>query len=715
MLRSLRFVILVCAGSAFAAGLPDAAVSRGQAAMAQLSLRFEANQGQYESGVRFAARAGGYSVYLRDSGASLAIGSERIDLRLVGSNPAARLEPGAAMKVRTNYMIGDRSQWHTGVTNYERVRYSGIYRGIDVVYYGGQSRLEYDFLLHAGADPSVIRMRFDGARNLSVTPSGEVAFDTDLGRMEQKLPAIYQQDAKGARHAVRGRFVLLAGNTIGVRVSGYDRGRDLVIDPTLVYSSYIGGAASDVINAERLDSKGLLYLCGTTDTSDLQPAGNSYLNSLQGITNSFIAIIDTTSAPSYNLTYLTYLGGSNIDVAKALQVDAQGDIYVTGTTTSTNFPLAGNSVETSGAATTVWAFVTELNPNTDPTDSLVYSTFLGGTQGDTSGNGIDLDAAGNIYVIGTTKASDFTVTDSAYAGVLYGPSDAFLCEINTNNPNLVYSTFLGGISDDDGRAIAVTPAGLVYFGASTISPDFPLAGSSYQPNLNGQEDMIIGVMDMTQSGVNSLVYCTYFGGSDNEELRALKFDNNGNLLLTGYTLSSDYPVTGDAMQATYAGGGDVVVSVVNPLGPKFLIYSTYLGGSDGEVAYDVSEDLTGSIYVTGYTLSSDFPVTSDAYQPGWAMGIEIFVSKIKPGTPGITGLQYSTYVGGASIYEGNAVVAGPDGRFYVAGWAGTGLLTIGNALQSGFGGGYDDGFLLIFQPDTPLQTTSTRVKPLHRR
>jgi hypothetical protein len=706
-------VFFVCAVSAFAASPPDSALLRGKAALAQLPLRFEANQGQYDAAVRYAARAAGYRVYLKDSGPELALGSERIAIRLLDANPAAPIQPLNAMDVRTNYMLGDRSRWHTGVANYSRVRYQDVYRGIDVVYYGSENRLEYDFLLEAGADPSLIRMRFDGARNLSVTPAGEVAFDTAGGRLEQKLPAIYQQDAKGARRTVQGRYVLVARNTVGVKVEGYDRRRKLVIDPTLVYTTYIGGGSSDQINAARLDAQGLLYLCGTTDTSDLQPVGNAYLDSLQGVTSIIVAIFDTTSAPSYNLVYLTYLGGTNIDIALAMQVDGQGDIFLTGTTTSTDFPLAGNSVQTTGAATDTAAFVAELN---FPNGTLVYSTFLGGTQGNTSGNGIDIDQNGNIYVIGTTLASDFPVTASAYAGVIYGPSDAFLSEININNPNLVYSTFLGGSLEDDGRSIAVTPAGLVYFGASTVSPDFPLAGYSYQDYLNGGEDMIIGVMDMTQSGTDSLVYCTYFGGSNNEELRQVRFDNNGNLMVTGYTLSTDYPVTGNAVQATYGGGGDAVISVVNPLGSPFLVYSTYLGGSDGEVAYDIGTDPIGNIYVTGYTMSSDFPVSADAYQPAWYEGIEIFVSEIQPGTPGPAGLLYSTYLGGASVYQGSAMTVGPDGRFYVSGWAGTGLPMIGNSYQGFFGGGYSDGFLLIFQPDTPLPQTNTHEKrPIVRR
>ena len=703
---SSRFVFFVCAASAFAAA-PDPVLQCGRQALAQLPLHFEANQGQFPSDVRFLARAGDYRVYLTDAGATLAAGSHRVDVRLENA-AAAAIEPAGALSARTDYFIGSRADWHTGIANYTRVRYRGVYRGIDVVYYGDGNRLEYDFVLQPGANPAAIRMRFDGARNLAVNGSGEVEFDTDAGRMQQKLPAIYQRDAAGAHREVHGRFVLLSANTVGVKVDGYDRRRELVIDPTLVYSSYIGGSQSDQVNAVRLTSNGLLYLTGTTATSDLQPAGNAFANNLVGIVNSFLIVLDTTK-PGYDLVYLTYFGGSNLDLATAMQIDNAGRAYITGTTTSTNFPLAGASVQSSGAATSVYAFVTVIDPNADsPTDSLYYSTFLGGTQGDTAGTAIDVDPAGRIYVSGTTKASDFPVTESAYAGVIFGPQDIFLVKIDVNSPDLLYSTFLGGQGDDFGGGIAVGSNGLVYFGANTVSPDFPLAGFSYQDHLNGPEDMIVGVMDMTKSGVASLVYCTYFGGSATEEMRGFKLDAANNILLTGYTLSSDYPITGDAAQATYAGAGDAIVAVLSPLASQFLVYSTYLGGSDGEVAYDVAADASGSLYVTGYTLSPDFPVSVDAYQRGWLNGIEIFVSKIKRGTPGPTALQYSTYLGGASIYQGSAIAVGADGRFYVAGWAGTGLPVVGNTLQSGFAGGYDDGFLVVFQPDTPSGGGHTR-------
>lgn len=668
-----------------------------------MPLRFEANQGQFSADVRYGAHAGGKSLLLTRQGAELSVpGAQTVGITLLKSNRNPTIEPLDPLAARTDYFVGRRDNWHTGVRSYNRVRYGNVYPGVDVVYYGNQGQLEYDFVLRPGADPRAIRVQFSGAGRVALTPEGDVSVETTDGRMVQKRPVIYQQDAKGARHEVAGRYVLLAKGVVGVRLDRYDAARTLVIDPVLAYATYMGGSKTDRINAVRLDSKGLLYVTGQTDTTgvansftgDLPATGNFFAGNNAGITDIFLAVVDTTgNSGNYGLLYFSYLGGSNIDIANALQVDNQGNVYLTGTTSSTDFPMVGNSIQTSGGATTFSAFVAEISPAISGTGGLVYSTYLGGTGGDTTGNGIDLDAAGNIYVIGTTKANDFPVTDSAYAGVIFGPQDAFLCEFNPGSSNLLYSTFLGGESDDWGIGIAVSPKGLVYFAVQTISAQFPLSFGSYQVNLKGAADPVVGVLDMTKSGNDSLVYDTYFGGSDNDEVRAIKLDVNGNLLVTGYTLSSDFPVTGDALQVKNNGNGDAFVSVVNPLNPsKFVIYSTYLGGSDGEVAYGIAGDAAGNIYVSGYTLSADFPITGDALQ-GWGGGIDLFIAKFKPG---VRSLTWSTYIGGATVNTVTDMVVGADGRAYVVGWSGGELPMALNPYQGSFGGGYSDGFILVF-------------------
>jgi Beta-propeller repeat len=396
------------------------------------------------------------------------------------------------------------------------------------------------------------------------------------------------------------------------------------------------------------------------------------------------------------MLYFTYIGGGGADIPLAMAVDSQENVYLTGTTDSTNFPMTVNAVQNTGAGSVVSAFVLELNPFGEAgAVSLVYSTFLGGTTGDTAGNGIAVDRNGLIYVIGSTKATDFPLTDSAYMAVTWGPQDAFLCKIDPNAGVLDYSTYLGGELADQGRAIALAPNGLVYFAVTTESTEFPMAGLAYNYNLTAPIGIVIGVMDMTQSGADSLVYSTYFGGSDIQEVRGIALDAAGRLLVTGYTLAKDFPVTPDAAQPKPGGSNDAFVSVVNPMAfPNFLVYSTYLGGSQGEVAYGIAGDSAGNIYVTGYTLSPDFPTTGDAFEPNWGGGIDVFLTKLKPGIPGRAGLQSSTYIGGEGVYSPTALTLGRDGTIYVVGLGGSGLPSTADALQ-GYGGGASDGFIMV--------------------
>ena len=269
-------------------------------------------------------------------------------------------------------------------------------------------------------------------------------------------------------------------------------------------------------------------------------------------------------------------------------------------------------------------------------------------------------------------------------------------KIDPNSSALVYSTYLGGEDVDDGRAIALGADGLVYFAGSTASLEFPLAALTFGPAPFGGGDIFIGVMDMSKAGPDSLVYCSYFGGLGVDEVRKIALDAKGNVMLTGYTLSPDFPVTGNAAQPLYSGNGDAFVSVVNPRNPaNFLVYSTFLGGTGGDVAYDVAADSAGSIYVTGYTLSPDFPSTQNAPQPLWGQGINGFVTKLQPGVGGTAGLQYSTYIGATAITVSTCLSVAPDGTAYVGGYSSGGLAVTGNAAQGGFGGGSGDGFFLV--------------------
>jgi len=693
----------VCAaGLVWAAPKPD--ITQAKAALAQLPLRFEANQGQTAPEVRYTAHAGGYTLFLTARGATIrSAGSKPVTISLENSNRAPRIEALDRLPVRTDYYLGTRENWHTGVPSYSRVRYHDVYPGVDVVYYGNQNQLEYDFVLQPGADPRAIRMKFRGAPSgpgaLTISAEGDLVLETSGSRIVQKKPLIYQEDPRtSARLEIAGRYVMVSPNVVGLRVDHYDRGRALVIDPALVYCTYLGGSGTDQINAVKFGPNQTLYIAGQTDSQQIPAINGAYDNNNAGLTDIFLAIVDITPGNGYPLVYFSYLGGANIDIPLALDVDSSGVASLTGTTTSTDYPVTANAFQATGAASSVDAFVSQIDPSLYGGVSLIFSTYLGGS-GDDGGTGIAV-SNGLLYLIGYTKSADFSVTASAYQPVLWGLQDAFLCQIDPVAGALLYSTYLGGEEQDWGRDILVGPNGLVYFTAATLSIYFPMAGYNYSEvsnlgNSTGAQDIIVGVMDMTQTGAASLVYTTYFGGSGNDDVHGLAFDSKGNLLITGYTLSSDFPVTGNAMQPTYNGNADAYVAVVNPAIPfgGFLIYSTYLGGAHGESAYDVKGDSAGYIYVTGYTLSPDFP-SVNAVQAQWGGGTNLFLTKFKPGVAGRGAIAFSTFVGATGTYVPSGLVVGPDGTVYVVGYGTVGLPSSANAIQGGFAGGVD-GFLLI--------------------
>jgi hypothetical protein len=714
MIPSYRLGLMVCAASALvAAGPPvrqDPALAPAVAALARSPLRFEANQGQFGPSVRYAARSAGFALALTERGASLRfVGSRPLDIALLDSNPWPLIQPLDRLSAQTDYFIGAKKNWHPGVTNYSRIKYQAVYPGIDVVYYGKGSQLEYDFMLQPGADPSAIRMRFSDAGTVMVTPAGDLGVVTANGLVLQKQPAIYQQGRQ-----VSGRYKLLAANVVGIQVDAYDRSQPLVIDPAIVYSTLIGGTGTDVVTAMTIGPNGLLYIAGWTQTGELLTLDLPYDN----LTDTYVQVVDPSPSGGYGVLYATYLGGENTDEAQAIDADAAGFIYLTGATTSPDFPVVGNSVQTTGAATTVAGFVTKIDPHFAGTgNSLVYSTFLGGTIGNTTPRGIKVGSDNMIYVVGQTQTADFPTTDNAYAASLYGPSDVFISKIDVTTSNLVYSTFMGSELDDDACGLALDANNVVYFAGTTLGTQFPMAGYSFDGYTSGNYDVVVAKVDTTQSGVNSLIWATYFGGSGEDEARGVSMDSQGRVLVTGFTLSSDLPVTkATAIQPNYGGNGDAFVAIFDTTkqGQQSLAYSTYLGGSQGEVAYAVLAEATGYVDVTGYTLSPDFPVLN-AIQANWGGGIDMFLTRFNPAVAGPAGIDYSTYIGLDGTIVGNTLTVDSSNNLYVGGYTEGYLPLVGNSWQANYGGGFSDGFFFVVPGgDGPLNNVVRQERGSHK-
>jgi hypothetical protein len=449
-------------------------------------------------------------------------------------------------------------------------------------------------------------------------------------------------------------------------------------------------------------------------------------NAYNSQVDSFIEIINIATPGNYTLQYFSYLGGSQNDYPLGMDVDIPGFVYLTGYTLSTDYPMQGNVLTgnivqgntslQAGNATANAGFLSKVDPNAAGTgSSLVFSTFLNGTLGNDQGEGVAVGPNGIAYVIGTTKSADFPITANAYAASLYGPSDCFLAQVDTNNDLLLYSSFFGSELDDDGKAIALGTNGLVYYAGSTDGTQFPVAGQAYNQFSSGNYDVVLGAFDLTQSGVNTLVYGTYFGGSSIDQVNAIALDAKGRMVLTGFTLSPDFPVTAlTAVQPTNKGNGDVFLSLVDLSQPAngFLLYSTFLGGSDGDVGYGVAADSAGHLYVTGYTMSGDFPVTANAPQSNWGGGVDMFVARINPAIAGLEALDYSTYFGLDNTMVGCCLAVGPDGSLFVAGYTEgyLPLLPTYTPLQSIYGGGFSDDFLMVLSPAASGLTGVTTIQ-----
>ena len=748
-----------------ATGMPGQA--RFVESYGKLPLSFEANQGQTDSQIRFLSRGRGYTLFLTANEAVLSLRSKKrpiaqhsfpvasllqkrtaeqsiqfrdlpaplkkpqglranaaaqegtpagdvVRLKLVGANPRPKVVGVDELPGKSNYFIGkDPKKWRTNVPNYAKVRYQDVYPGVDLVYYGNQGQLEYDFVIAPGADPNAISLavlvtsalsEVAGSSSPRNTPLPRIAADGDLlikadsSEIRFHRPVVYQEqesEAQGTkpyglgttdasyrqsltanRQFLDARYVLTADNHVQFEILGYDKSRPLVIDPVLSYSTYLGGSLDDEGFATAVDSSGNVYVVGFTQSPDFP-----IVNALQTTCGNLIVcfpdvFVTKLNAAGSALVYSTYVGGSDDDEGYGIAVDSSGNAYVTGITHSFDFPMV-NALQPTCRSCGIGSngFVAKLNT---AGSALVYSTYLGGSRGD-GGRGIAVDSSGNAYVTGFTISSDFPTTNpiqAAYAG----GSDAFVTKFNTAGTTLVYSTFLGGSGVEEGFGIAVDSSGNAYVAGETGSIDFPTMNPIQRALAGAAGDHDAFVTKLNAAG-SAPVYSTYLGGGGGDGGRGIAVDSSGNSYVTGLTLSIDFP-TMNPIQAVNAGGSDAFITKLNAAGSA-LVYSTFLGGSGGETGFGIAVDSSGSAYVTGQTGSTDFP-TMNPIQPASAGVPDVFVAKLNAAG---SALAYSTYVGGSSGESGRGVAVDSFGNAYVTGETGSADFPTVNPIQAAHAGG----------------------------
>jgi hypothetical protein len=611
---------------------------------------FVANLGQAPSSVRFIAKGSGVTAYFLPREIQLRAQRARIRMQFQGANPSAILEGAGRLPGRVNFLIGNASVWHRDLPAFGAIRYRNLYSGIDMIYSSAGVRLKSEFSVAPGADPRQIRIRYRGAGVSAIQPDGSLSWVAGDRSLTEAAPYIYQEFG-GIKATVESRYVIHDDGSVGFALGHYDPARTVMIDPLMTYSTLVGTNDFNAATAIAVDSSGAAYIAGYTD-SDALPTANPAQNFNSGSVAVFVAKLN----PAGNtLEYCTYMGGSDDDRGYGIAVDSSGSAYVTGTTTSRDFPT--RHAEQSSLLGSRNAFVFKLNALGD---MLEFSTFLGGSGADTA-YGIAVDAAGNSYIVGDTTSLNFPA--SGYQGVNRGSQDAFVAKLSSSGQQLLFSTYLGGGGADHAGAIAVDSGGTVYVTGYTWSSNFPTE-NPYQSGIAGPCNAYVARLSATG---NALLFSTYLGGSGctmayPETGQAIAVDAQGNAYVAGVTSSSDFPIL-NAVQPQLQGSTDAFVAKFNSAGA--LLFSTYIGGSGVDVGNAIALDASGAIFVAGYTYSTDFPVTAGALQLANAGACDAFLFKLSP--TGDT-LLYATYLGGSGADTASGVALDASGNVYLGGW-----------------------------------------------
>ena len=666
-------------------------------ALSHLAPSFTENAGQLENdGILYYASSGEVQVGFGTGCVQVTLrsrdqaGGVAVRLTFPGSDavpPVARGELGH----RSNFFLGnDAGEWRTGVRTYSEVVYEDLYDGIDLVYRAGPEGLKYDLVVRPGADPRLIEMSYEGIEGLELGSDGSMSIRTGIGDLGDAPPTATTMDGRPVPCAYELRGPL----AYGFRCGAWDPAQTFVIDP-MVYATYIGGSEHEEVMAIAVDASGDAYVTGVTNSTDFPVTSGAFQTTLGTREDAFVAKLNPDGSA---LVYATYIGGSALDEAGAICVDASGDVFIAGRAYSDDFPVTSGAYQTTKVGSSF--FVAKLNPSGS---ALLYATFLGSGTYEATYALLSVDASGSAYLVGATYADDFPTTEGAYKTTYGGDAaDAFVSKLDAAGTALVYSTYIGGSSTDRAEAIAVDANGRAYVVGSTNSTDFPTTAGAYQTTMaGGDRDAFVTVVN---AGGSALVYSTYIGGSEDEHADAVTVDALGYAHLAGSTNSTDFPVTAGALQTANNGLYDAFAAKLNMAGTA-LVYSTYVGGSDNDQLYGLAVDGYGSAHLTGHTRSSDFPVTADALQPALDGGADAFVAKLGPSG---TAIDYATYLGGTGFEVGCAIALDSSGNILVGGYTySTDFPVTSGAFATSYGGGAFDAF--VAQVTTVAPPTQYRV------
>ena len=650
------------------------------------------NQGQVDAKAKYHVLGGNQALWFTQEGVVLGLGREKDGRRerlaigqdFPGAKPDVKIEGrGRSSGVYNFYYGNDAKKWRTKVRAVEKITYCGLYAGIDLDVYMKGSNLEEEFVVRPGGDPSQIRVRYRGVEKLVEAKDGSLRIKTAFGDLYELAPAVFQDGESGKRSAVKCRFKLVDETTYAFELEKYDPGRALVIDPTLVFSTYLGGNAVDYGNDMKIDAAGNVFLGGQTSSPDFPASVGQY----QG--GGYDGMVAKISSDGTSLEFASFLGGSSRDIVNAIALGSDGNVHVTGQSLSSNFPVSTGAYDTSQNGNED-VFVAKLN---GVDGGLIFSTYFG-RAGDDVGRGIAVNLEGESIVVGYTFSRDFAEAAGSARPIFGGGAyDAFALKLNAVGDAVLFFTYLGGDGIEQSTSVALDVSGNSYVVGFTSSSDFPTTPGAFSRNFRGTYDGFITKISVSGK---AFVYSTLFGGSGEDEANDVVVSATGSACVVGTTLSNDFPTTKEAYQRRIGSGYDGILLKLNPLGTG-LVAGSYLGGNNHDYAYRVALDREENVYVAGQTLSSDFRTTPDALQTSQQGPTpnDGFLTKLDQG---LTRVLYSTYLGGSGSSGGDScdgLAVTECGEAYVSGLTtGPGFPVTTGSYQSSFGGPTYDGFIL---------------------
>ena len=669
---------------------------------------FEPNVGQTDASVKYLGRGRNATLWLTEAGPVLGVQAKPatgyVKLRFEGARRAPAMEPELPQDGVSNYFLGsDPAKWHANVPHFARVRYREVWPGIDVVFYGNPDQIEYDFVVRPGADPSRIRLSFDGARSVTRESSGDLVLKLSSGEVRAHAPVIRQ----GGK-IVGGHYILRGKRGAGFAVDSYDRSAELIIDPILTYASFLGGEIGDQAYGVAVDKQGNIYVAGETSSLNF-PTKNALYSSLTSDVNNpchaFLTKINPAASGAPSLVFSTLFGSNGIDQAYAVAVDASNNPVVAGYTASftPTFPQMNAFVTAPTKSNTCGttqnssycgsAFVTKF---TSSGSALMYSSYLSGS-GNDSASGIAIDGSGNVWIAGTTGSLDFPVRGQAFQSNLRGSQGGFLSEVSSA-ASLVYSTYFSAQPATSFSAVAVDASGNAY-AAGTTTASIPTTPNAYQTQYPGAQAAIVVELSPTAG----LLYSSYLGGSNGpSNATAIAVDSSGNIYVAGGTSAASFPVTSSAFKSTPVDdlglfSADGFLSKLNPAlqGKSQLVYSTLYGGSFDDAITAVAIDSAGRVTMVGTTDSVDLPTTLNSFECCWTGYVTKnfitnygFLARVDTTQSGNASLTYSSYLGGTLYSTLTAVALDSTGNIAsLAGWVeSTDTPITSSAFQTTFGG-----------------------------